>query len=296
LVEVLLCFHSSAPAARTLLRKDRLRLTVTPPWYLQISAKIAAVLEEKVHYTVDEQSQSVVLTERGFSDVEKILNVEDLFNPRDPWSPYIINALKAKSLFKKDVQYVKKGNEIMIVDEFTGRVLEGRRWSNGLHQSVEAKEAISPSAETQTIASVTYQSFFRQFPKLSGMSGTASTEAGEFGDIYNLQVVSIPTALPIARRDNDDVCFRTQQGKWEAIMGDIARRHTKGQPILIGTTSIQASEQLDKLLNEYNVPHELLNAKPENVERENEIIAQVRRPASLPTLVAIERRAWIDHL
>lgn len=125
-----------------------------------------------MHYTVDEQSQSVVLTERGFSDVEKILNVEDLFNPRDPWSPYIINALKAKSLFKKDVQYVKKGNEIMIVDEFTGRVLEGRRWSNGLHQSVEAKEAISPSAETQTIASVTYQSFFRQFPKLSGMSGT----------------------------------------------------------------------------------------------------------------------------
>lgn len=248
-----------------------------------------------MHYTVDEQSQSVVLTERGFSDVEKILNVEDLFNPRDPWSPYIINALKAKSLFKKDVQYVKKGNEIMIVDEFTGRVLEGRRWSNGLHQSVEAKEAISPSAETQTIASVTYQSFFRQFPKLSGMSGTASTEAGEFGDIYNLQVVSIPTALPIARRDNDDVCFRTQQGKWEAIMGDIARRHTKGQPILIGTTSIQASEQLDKLLNEYNVPHELLNAKPENVERENEIIAQVSRHASVLKLVAMARRRGVYH-
>mmetsp|Transcript_26866 Transcript_26866/g.62213 ORF Transcript_26866/g.62213 Transcript_26866/m.62213 type:complete len:997 (+) Transcript_26866:53-3043(+) len=241
------------------------------------SAKIAAVLEEKVHYTVDEKSQSVVLTERGFGDVEKILNVEDLFNPKDPWSPYIINALKAKSLFKREVQYVKKGNEILIVDEFTGRVLEGRRWSNGLHQSVEAKEGISPSAETQTIASVTYQSFFRQFPKLSGMSGTAATEAAEFKDIYDLGVICIPTALPVARRDNADVTFRTQQGKWEAVMGDIARRHTKGQPILIGTTSIQASEQLHELLDKFEVPHELLNAKPENVDRESEIVAQAGR-------------------
>jgi len=241
------------------------------------SAKIASVLEEKVHYTVDEKSQAVVLTERGFADVERILSVKDLFNPKDPWSPYIINALKAKSLFKKDVQYVTRGSEIMIVDEFTGRVLEGRRWSNGLHQSVEAKEGLKPSSETQTVASITYQSFFRLFPKLSGMSGTARTEAQEFGDIYGLRVVSIPTALPVARRDNEDVTFRTQQGKWKAVMGDIARRHTKGQPILIGTTSVQASENLDKLLEQLQVPHEVLNAKPENVARESEIIAQAGR-------------------
>jgi len=241
------------------------------------SAKIASVLEENVHYTVDEKSQSVVLTERGFADVERILSIKDLFNPKDPWSPYILNALKAKSLFKKDVQYVTRGNEIMIVDEFTGRVLEGRRWSNGLHQSVEAKEGLKPSSETQTVASITYQSFFRLFPKLSGMSGTARTEAQEFGDIYGLTVVSIPTALPVARRDNEDVTFRTQQGKWKAVMGDIARRHTKGQPILIGTTSVQASENLDKLLTELEVPHEVLNAKPENVARESEIVAQAGR-------------------
>jgi preprotein translocase subunit SecA len=144
--------------------------TVAPVAKYANSAKIAKVLEEKVHYVVDEKSQAATLTERGFADVEKILSVKDLFNPKDPWSPYIINAIKAKALFKKDVQYVVRGSEIMIVDEFTGRVLEGRRWSNGLHQSVEAKEGIAPSQETQTVASITYQSFFRLYKKLSGMS------------------------------------------------------------------------------------------------------------------------------
>eukprot|EP00960_Hanusia_phi_P065036 765983-Hanusia_phi.AAC.4 len=251
--------------------------TAAPAAKYANSAKIATVLEEKVHYTVDEKSQSVTLTERGFADVEKILNVKDLFNPKDPWSPYIINALKAKTLFKKDIQYVVRANEVMIVDEFTGRVLEGRRWSNGLHQSVEAKEGLKPSSETQTVASITYQSFFRLFPKLSGMTGTARTEEKEFGDIYGLEVMSIPTALPVSRRDNPDVTFRTQAGKWKAVMGDIARRHTKGQPILIGTTSIAASEQLSKLMTELQVPHEVLNAKPEVVTRENEIVAQAGR-------------------
>jgi len=251
--------------------------TVAPVAKYANSAKIASVLEEKVHYMVDEKSQAVTLTERGFADVEKILSVKDLFNPKDPWSPYIINALKAKSLFKKDVQYVVRGKEVMIVDEFTGRVLEGRRWSNGLHQSVEAKEGLDPSQETQTVASITYQSFFRLYKTLSGMSGTANTEAKEFADIYGLPVTCIPTALPVARRDNPDAVFRTQNGKWKAVMGDIARRHTKGQPILIGTTSIQASQELSKLLTELKVPHEVLNAEAERAGRESEIVAQAGR-------------------
>jgi preprotein translocase subunit SecA len=241
------------------------------------AAKIASVLEQNVHYTVDERSQSVTLTERGFADVERILNIKDLFNPKDPWSPYIINALKAKELFKKEVQYVLRGQEVMIVDEFTGRVLEGRRWSNGLHQSVEAKEGLKPTAETQTVAAITYQSLFRLFPTLSGMTGTAKTEDQEFKDIYEMDIIQVPTALPVARRDNPDATFRNQQGKWKAVMGDVARRHTKGQPILIGTTSVEASENLDKLLTEFQVPHEVLNAKPENVERESEIVAQAGR-------------------
>jgi len=251
--------------------------TAAPVTKYANSAKIASVLEENVHYAVDERSQAVTLTERGFADVERILNIKDLFNPRDPWSPYITNALKAKALFKKEVQYVLKGSEVMIVDEFTGRVLEGRRWSNGLHQSVEAKEGLKPTAETQTVASITYQSMFRLFPTLAGMTGTAKTEDQEFKDIYELDVVQIPTTLPVARRDNPDATFRTQQGKWKAVMGDVARRHTKGQPILIGTTSVEASENLDRILTEFQVPHEILNAKPENVERESEIVAQAGR-------------------
>jgi len=241
--------------------------TVAPIAKYANSAKIASVLEDGVHFVSDEKSQSVTLTERGFADVERILSIKDLFNPKDPWSPYIINALKAKALFKKDVQYVTRGSEIMIVDEFTGRVLEGRRWSNGLHQSVEAKEGMEPSQETQTVASITYQSFFRLYKTLSGMSGTALTEAKELSDIYGLPVTCIPTALPVSRRDNPDAVFRTQNGKWKAVMGDIARRHTKGQPIMVGTTSIQASQQLSKLLEELKVPHEVLNAEAERAGR-----------------------------
>ncbi|KAJ1491476.1 protein translocase subunit SecA, chloroplastic [Baffinella frigidus] len=265
--------------------------TAAPVTKYANSAKIASVLEENVHYAVDERSQAVTLTERGFADVERILNIKDLFNPRDPWSPYITNALKAKALFKKEVQYVLKGSEVMIVDEFTGRVLEGRRWSNGLHQSVEAKEGLKPTAETQTVASITYQSMFRLFPTLAGMTGTAKTEDQEFKDIYELDVVQIPTTLPVARRDNPDATFRTQQGKWKAVMGDVARRHTKGQPILIGTTSVEASENLDRILTEFQVPHEILNAKPENVERESEIFAGAQAGRAFAITVATNMAA-----
>jgi len=240
--------------------------------------KLAQALQKRTHYQVSEKEQNVLLTETGLADCSKALGGIDLFDAADPWAPYIQNALKAKEIFKKDINYiVRAGKEIIIIDEFTGRAMEGRRWSDGLHQSVEAKEGIAVSAETQTIASVSYQSFFRLFPKLGGMTGTASTEADELADIYNLAVIPIPTALPIARKDYPDVVFKNQAGKFRAVMREVARVHPKGQPILIGTTSVDASEAISQLLLEVEVPHEVLNAKPEIVDRESEIIAQAGR-------------------
>lgn len=247
------------------------------------AAKLASQLEKELHYKANEKEQSVVLTDLGFVVVEEALGVGTLFDVQDPWASYITNALKAKELFRKDINYIVRESEsdIQIVDEFTGRVLVGRRWSDGLHQAVEAKEGLEVDSETTVIASVSYQAFFKLFPRLSGMTGTASTEANEFQNIYDLQVLSVPTALPCARKDYEDVVFRTEEAKYRAIMAEIARVAPTGRPILIGTTSIETSEALSNLLKEVNIQHDLLNARPESAARESEIVAQAGREFSL---------------
>jgi preprotein translocase subunit SecA len=244
--------------------------------YLKAS-KIASAFERDIHYTVDEKQKSVLLSEVGYEAAEEILSVTDLYDPREQWASYLINAIKAKELFLKNVNYIVRGQEALIVDEFTGRVMQGRRWSDGLHQAVEAKEGIKIQNETVTLASISYQNFFLQYPKLCGMTGTAATESTEFESIYKLNVTVIPTNKPMIRKDESDVVFRTVNGKWRATVVEIARMHKTGRPVLVGTTSVEQSEALSKQLIEASIPHQVLNAKPENVEREAEIVAQSGR-------------------
>jgi preprotein translocase subunit SecA len=229
------------------------------------------------HYEVDEKRREVLLSDEGFIEAERVLEVQDLFDPKDPWAHYVFNAIKAKELFINDVNYIVRNDEIVIVDEFTGRVMPGRRWSDGLHQAIEAKEAVEIQPETQTLATITYQNFFLLYPKLAGMTGTAKTEEAEFEKIYNLEVTIIPTNRPTGRRDLSDVVYKTEEAKWKAVAQECAEMHELGRPVLVGTTSVQNSEVLSRLLSELNVTHNLLNAKPENVERESEIIAQAGR-------------------
>ncbi|RQH44050.1 preprotein translocase subunit SecA [Okeania hirsuta] len=239
------------------------------------AAEIAAALDkEKEHYEVDEKARNVLLSDEGFAQAEELLGVQDLYNPEDPWAHFIFNALKAKELFIKDVNYIVRDEEVVIVDEFTGRVMPGRRWSDGLHQAIEAKERVDIQPETQTLATITYQNFFLLYPKLSGMTGTAKTEETEFEKIYNLQVTIVPTNRPTGRADLSDVVYKTEKGKWQAIANECAEMHTAGRPVLVGTTSVEKSELLSRLLAQLKIPHQLLNAKPENVERESEIVAQ----------------------
>ncbi|XP_074303697.1 protein translocase subunit SecA, chloroplastic [Silene latifolia] len=241
------------------------------------AAKVAAAFESDIHYTVDEKQKTILLTEQGYQDAEEILGVNDLYDPREQWALYILNAIKAKELFLKDVNYIIRGKEILIVDEFTGRVMQGRRWSDGLHQAVEAKEGLPIQNETITLASISYQNFFLQFPKLCGMTGTAATESAEFESIYKLKVTIVPTNKPMMRKDESDVVFRTTTGKWQAVVVEISRMHKTGRPVLVGTTSVEQSELLSEQLTQVGIPHEVLNAKPENVEREAEIVAQSGR-------------------
>ena len=246
------------------------------------AAEVAAQLEgDEVDYEVDEKARNVLLTDEGFEKAENLLGVTDLFDPKDPWAHYIFNAIKAKELFTKDVNYIVRNSEIVIVDEFTGRVMAGRRWSDGLHQAIEAKEHVEIQPETQTLASITYQNFFLLYDKLSGMTGTAKTEEAEFGKIYELEVTEIPTNRPIQRRDLADVVYKTENAKWNAIAQECAEMHETGRPVLVGTTSVEKSEVLSILLKELKVEHNLLNAKPENVERESEIVAQAGRSGSV---------------
>ncbi|HEY9640113.1 MAG TPA: preprotein translocase subunit SecA, partial [Coleofasciculaceae cyanobacterium] len=233
------------------------------------------------HYEVDEKQRNVILSDEGFIEAEQALGVTDLFDPADPWAHYIFNAIKAKELFKKDTSYIVRGDEIVIVDEFTGRVMPGRRWSDGLHQAIEAKEHVEIQPETQTLASITYQNFFLLYPKLAGMTGTAKTEEAEFEKIYKLEVTIIPTNRPTGRQDLSDMVFKTEPAKWRAIAQECAEMHESGRPVLVGTTSVEKSEVLSRLLSELKVPHNLLNAKPENVERESEIIAQAGRKGAV---------------
>lgn len=241
------------------------------------SAEIARNLNPNQHYEVKLKEQKVEMTNAGLKLAEQIVG-KNLYDLQDPWAYYIINAIKAKELFNKDKEYiVKEDGTIGIIDSFSGRVLDGRRFTDGLQQSIEAKEKLRVSGETQVVAKVTYQNLFRLFPKLSGMTGTAFTEASEFFEVYQLKVLPIPTALPIARRDNPDAVFRTKEGKMKALLRNILGTHEKGRPILIGTTSIESSEEMIQALRDLNITAALLNARPENVEREAEIVAQAGR-------------------
>jgi len=245
------------------------------------AAEVGRELQADEHYEVDEKARNVLLTDEGFIQAEDLLGVQDLFDPKDPWAHYIFNAIKGKELFTKDVNYIVRNDEIVIVDEFTGRVMPGRRWSDGLHQAIEAKEHVEIQPETQTLASITYQNFFLLYPKLSGMTGTAKTEEAEFERIYKLEVTIIPTNRSLARKDLSDVVYKNEEAKWRAVAEECAEMHEAGRPVLVGTTSVEKSEVLSALLNERGVPHNLLNAKPENVERESEIVAQAGRSGAV---------------
>ena len=239
-----------------------------------ITAEITDYLNVNVHFKVDEKNKNVILTKEGTIQIEKILNIQDLYNPEDPWIPYVINALKATTLFFKNVHYIVQNDQIIIVDEFTGRIMPDRRWSDGLHQAIEAKENVTIRQNTETAASVTYQNFFLLYPKLSGMTGTAKTAEVEFEKIYDLSVVEIPTAKPDLRNDLPDLIYKDELSKWNAIAKECKIISSKNQPVLVGTTSVEKSEMLGQLLNEYELSYQILNAKPENVRRESEIIAQ----------------------
>jgi preprotein translocase subunit SecA len=236
-------------------------------------ARIARGLQRERDYEVDEAKHQVAPTEEGVARVEQALGVENVYeNVHQNYVHQLQQALRAKELYKRDVDYVVAGGEVKIVDEFTGRILEGRRWSEGLHQAVEAKEGVRIKEENQTLATVTLQNYFRMYEKLSGMTGTASTEAGEFAHTYNLQVVSVPTNRPMIREDNADFIYKTEDAKFAAAVEDIIERHDRGQPVLVGTISVEKSEKLSRELEKKGIPHEVLNAKQH--EREAEIIAQ----------------------
>jgi preprotein translocase subunit SecA len=248
-----------------------------PAQKYQKAAAIAEQLKKNEDYEVDEKARNATLTDNGYEVAEQLLGVTDLFDPKDPWAHYVFNAIKAKELFIKDVQYIVRNDEVVIVDEFTGRVMPGRRWSDGLHQAIEAKEDTTIQNETQTLASITYQNFFLLYPKLAGMTGTALTEEAELGKIYNLEVTPIPTNRNVIRTDLSDRVYKAEMGKWQAVADEVEEIHKQGRPILVGTTSVEKSEVLAALLKERGIGHNLLNAKPENVERESEIVAQAGR-------------------
>ena len=246
-----------------------------------VAAEVAEYLEVNVHFKVDEKNRNIILTEQGTAQIEKILQVEDLYNPNDPWIPYILSAIKATALFFRNVHYIVQNNQIIIVDEFTGRIMPDRRWNEGLHQAVEAKEGVPIRQNTETAASITYQNFFLLYPKLSGMTGTAKTSEVEFEKIYNLPVEEIPTARPNLRKDLPDFVYKDSLTKWTAIARECKSIAKTKQPILIGTTTVESSEMLADLLKEYQLSYQLLNAKPENVKRESEIVAQAGEIGSI---------------
>jgi preprotein translocase subunit SecA len=227
-------------------------------------------------YQIDEKQHTAVLTEEGVTHAEKLLNVENLYDPQNMDTLHAVNqALRAHKLYKLDVDYVVKDGEVIIVDEFTGRLMPGRRWSDGLHQAVEAKEGVKIESESQTFATITFQNYFRMYEKLSGMTGTADTEAAEFEKIYNLQVNVIPTNRPMIREDLADLVYRTEREKFQAIVDEIKELNEQGQPVLVGTISIEKSEELSTALKRGGVPHVVLNAK--HHEREAEIVANAGR-------------------
>ncbi len=247
--------------------------------YMQYAQLINRIKPE-THYAIDEKSRSATLTEKGIAELEKILGVENIYTDAGFQEVHHIEqALKAKAIFKKDTDYLVKEGEIIIVDEFTGRLMPGRRYSDGLHQAIEAKEGVEVKQESKTLATVTFQNYFRLYNKLAGMTGTAKTEEEEFYKIYNLETLVIPTNKPIIRKDNSDLIYKTQKGKVMSVVKTVQEYYKKGQPVLVGTVSVEKSEMLSKLLKMHGVPHEVLNAK--NHEREAEIVAQAGQKGAI---------------
>ncbi len=233
-------------------------------------------------FEFDEKHKTVAVTERGVNKAEKFMNIDHLYRAENGYLVnHLLQSLKAESLYKKDVDYAVVNGEVAIIDEFTGRILEGRRWSEGLHQAVEAKEGVRVQEENQTLASVTLQNYFRMYQKLAGMTGTALTEATEFMKIYDLQVVQIPTNRDMVRNDMNDQIFKTREGKWAAVAREIEARHATGQPVLVGTISVEVSELLSQRLRDKGIKHTVLNAKPEFAEREGETVALAGLPGAV---------------
>ena len=240
-------------------------------------ASVDAKEEEDVNidadYIVDEKARTATLTARGVAKAEQQFNLENLSDPENTTLSHHINqAIKARGVMRRDIDYVVKDGEVIIVDEFTGRLMYGRRYNEGLHQAIEAKEHVTVAHESKTLATITFQNYFRLYDKLSGMTGTAMTEEEEFGQIYSLDIVEIPTNRPIARIDHPDQVYKTQAGKYRAVVSQIKECHAKGQPVLVGTVSIEISELVSKLLTREGIPHNVLNAK--HHDKEAEIVAQ----------------------
>jgi preprotein translocase subunit SecA len=246
-----------------------------------VEGKLSEVEEQKAgDFIVDEKARAVALTEQGIASCERLLTIDNLYDPQHiTILHHIQQALRAHALFRRDVDYVVNDGQVLIVDEFTGRLMPGRRWSDGLHQAVEAKEGVRIERENQTLATITFQNYFRMYDKLAGMTGTAETEAEEFAKIYKLDVTVVPTNRPLIRSNQPDVVYKTEREKFNAVVEDIIERNTKGQPVLVGTVSIEKSEQLSKLLKKRGVRHEVLNAKYH--DREAEIVAQAGREGSV---------------
>ncbi len=239
----------------------------------KIMDDVVRQLKADIHYTIDEKARSAMLTEEGVAYCEELLKVENLFDPANITAQHhILQALKAHTVFRRDIEYIVQDGQVVIVDEFTGRLMPGRRFSDGQHQALEAKEGVKIAAENQTLASITFQNYFRLYSKLSGMTGTADTEAVEFQEIYGLEVVGIPSNMPMVRKDYSDLIYQTRREKFNAIVDSIEELHKAGQPVLVGTISIENSELISQLLKKRNVPHNVLNAK--HHEKEAEIVAQ----------------------
>ncbi|XAR62841.1 hypothetical protein NMG60_11017737 [Bertholletia excelsa] len=242
-----------------------------------VAAKVAELLVRDIHYTVELKDNSVELTEEGIALAEMALETNDLWDENDPWARFVMNALKAKEFYRRDVQYIVRNGKALIINELTGRVEEKRRWSEGIHQAVEAKEGLKIEADSIVVAQITYQSLFKLYPKLSGMTGTAKTEEKEFLKMFQMPVIEVPTNLPNIRKDLPIQAFATARGKWEHARGEVESMFKQGRPVLVGTTSVENSEYLSALLREWKIPHNVLNARPKYAAREAEIVAQAGR-------------------
>ncbi|KAL9245136.1 hypothetical protein vseg_018821 [Gypsophila vaccaria] len=242
-----------------------------------VAAKVADLLAREIHYNVELKDNSVELTEEGIYLAEMALETNDLWDENDPWARFVLNALKAKEFYRRDVEYIVRNGKALIINELTGRVEEKRRWSDGIHQAVEAKEGLKIQADSVVVAQITYQSLFKLYPKLSGMTGTAKTEEKEFLKMFHVPVIAVPTNLPNIRNDLPIQAFATARGKWEHVSEEVEYMFRLGRPVLVGTTSVENSEHLSNLLNRCNIPHNVLNARPKYAAREAEVVAQAGR-------------------